>query len=65
MAMLMSDTEIFKEIREENDEKMRQADLDRLQNWSDTWLIKLRPNKCKVMSVANKCEQRNKALLSL
>ena len=58
----MSDTEIFKEIREENDEKMRQADLDRLQNWSDT---KFRPNKCKVMSVANKCEQRNKALLSL
>jgi hypothetical protein len=65
MAMLMSDTEIFKEIREENDEKMRRADLDRLQNWSDTWLIKFRPNKCKVMSVANKCEQRNKALLSL
>jgi hypothetical protein len=34
MAMLMSDTEIFKEIREENDEKMRRADLDSLQNWS-------------------------------
>jgi hypothetical protein len=34
---------------------MLQADLDSLQSWSDTWLLKFHPNKCKVMSVANKC----------
>jgi penicillin V acylase-like amidase (Ntn superfamily) len=33
---------------------MLQADLDNLQSWSDTWLLKFHPNKCKVMSVANK-----------
>ena len=40
-------TKIFREIREENDEKMLQADLDSLQSWSDTWLLKFHPNKCK------------------
>jgi hypothetical protein len=44
----------FREIREEKDEKMLQADLDNLQSWSDTWLLKFHPNKCKVMSVGNK-----------
>ena len=44
----MSDTEIFKEIREENGEKMFQADLESLQHWSDTWLLKFHPNKYKV-----------------
>ena len=34
---------------------MLQANLASLQSWSDTWLLKFHPNKCKVMSVANKC----------
>ena len=34
---------------------MLQADLDSLQSLSDTWLLKFHPNKCKVISVANKC----------
>ena len=53
--LFADDTKIFREIREENDEKMLQADLDSLQSWSDTWLLNFHPNKCKVMSVANKC----------
>ena len=51
---MMSGQKNFREIREEKDEKMLQADLDNLQSWSDTWLLKFHPNKCKVMSVANK-----------
>ena len=38
--LFADDAKIFREIREENDEKMLQADLDSLQNWSDTWLSK-------------------------
>ena len=53
--LFADDAKIFREIREENDEKMLQADLDSLQSWSDTWLLKFHRNKCKVMSVANKC----------
>ena len=51
--LFADDTKIFREIREEKDEKMLQVDLDNLQSWSDTWLLKFHPNKCKVMSVAN------------
>ena len=43
--LFADDTKIFREIREENDEKMLQADLDSLQSWSDTWLLKFHPNK--------------------
>jgi hypothetical protein len=38
---------------------MLQADLDNLQSWSDTCLLKFHPNKCKVMSVANKSVDYN------
>ena len=43
--LFADDTKYFREIQEENDEKMLQADLDSLQNWSDTWLLKFHPNK--------------------
>jgi hypothetical protein len=39
--LLADDTKGFREIREENDEKMLQADLDSLQSWSDTWLLNI------------------------
>jgi hypothetical protein len=47
--LFADDAKNFREIREENDEQMLQADLDSLQSWSDTWLLKFHPNKCKVM----------------
>ena len=53
--LFADDTKFFREIREENGVKMLQADLESLQNWSDTRLLKFHPNKCKVMSIANKC----------
>jgi hypothetical protein len=34
--LFADDTKHFREIREEKDEKMLQADLDNLQSWSDT-----------------------------
>jgi hypothetical protein len=37
--LFADDTNIFREIREEYDEKMLQTDLDSLQSWSDTWLL--------------------------
>ena len=46
-------TQIFREIKTEEDRKHLQDDLDKLQQWSDTWL-KFHPNKCKVMSISNK-----------
>ena len=48
------DTNIFREIKTEEDRTHLQDDLDKLQQWSDTWLLKFHPIKCKVMSVSNK-----------
>ena len=51
--LFADDTKIFREIKTE-DRKYLQDDLDKLQQWSDTWLLKFHQNKCKVMSISNK-----------
>ena len=38
----------------ESDGKGLQADLDELVNWSNEWLLKFNPAKCKVMHVGHK-----------
>ena len=45
---------IFREIKSPNDEEKLQNDLDELQKWTDTWLLKFHPNKCKVLTVSNR-----------
>ena len=52
--LFADDTKHFREIKTEEDRKHPQDDLDKLQQWSDTWLLKFHPNKCKVMSISNK-----------
>jgi len=52
--LFADDTKIFKEIKSSNDEGKLQNDLDELQKWSDTWLLKFHPNKCKVLTVSNR-----------
>ena len=52
--LFADDTNSFREIKTEEDRKHLQDDLDKLQQWSDTWLLKFHPNKCKVMSISNK-----------
>ena len=55
--LFADDTKIFREINVQPDVEMLQKDLDELQKWSDTWLLKFHPNKCKVMTVATKSEE--------
>jgi hypothetical protein len=59
--LFADDTKIYKEISCEDDVRGLQADLDQLQKWSDTWLLKFHPNKCKVMTVSNKTKLENKS----
>jgi retron-type reverse transcriptase len=59
--LFADDTKIYKEISCEDDVRGLQADLDQLQKWSDTWLLKFHPNKCKVRSVSNKTKLENKS----
>ena len=39
-----------------NDRINLQQDLDSLQNWSDKWLLRFNPDKCKVMHIGHDCK---------
>ena len=52
--LFADDTKLYKEIKSPEDSNSLQRDLDSLQEWSNTWLLKFHPNKCKVMTVSNK-----------
>ena len=49
LVMFADDTKIYRVIRDENDAKILQEDLDALQRWSEKWLLKFNISKCKVM----------------
>ena len=47
--MFADDTKIFNIIKSPEDQEILQNDLDTLCMWSDKWLLKFHPEKCKVM----------------
>ncbi len=47
------DTKIFRIIKGEDDERILQNDLKRLEKWSSDWLLKFHPEKCKHMKIGN------------
>ena len=44
--MFADDTKIFRQISEQTDREIIQSDLDKLFDWSQTWLLKFHPDKC-------------------
>ena len=52
--LFADDTKVFREIKFPQDKEILQVDIDNLVNWSDTWLLKFHPDKCKVMSIGHK-----------
>ena len=56
--LFADDTKIFREIKSPNDEEKLQNDLDELHKWSDTWLLKFHPNKCKVLTIEKWLKKR-------
>ena len=56
-VFLFADEKKFlREIKDDSD-GIIQSDLNELFNWSETWLLKFHPNKCKVLPVLNKNKQ--------
>ena len=49
--LFADDTKISRPITTEGDEQQLQRDLDKLTDWSDTWLLKFHPDKCKHMQI--------------
>jgi len=51
--MFVDDTKIWRKIKKLEDSSSLQDDLDRLTEWSRTWLLHFNPEDCKVMHIAH------------
>ena len=49
--LFVDDTKLFRVINSLDDQHILQNDLVKLENWSDTWLLKFHPEKCKHMNI--------------
>ena len=49
--LFADDTKIFKLINTRDDKETLQRDLNRLTEWSETWLLRFHPEKCKQMHI--------------
>ena len=52
--LFADDTKIFRVINSLDDQQILQNDLVKLENWSDTWLLKFHPEKCKHVNIHRK-----------
>jgi hypothetical protein len=50
--LFADDTKIFRNITDGEDKEILQDDLENLENWSNTWLLKFHLEKCKHMNIA-------------
>ena len=49
--LFADDTKIFNLVRDQNDRDTLQRDLEKLTEWSETWLLKFHPDKCKFLHI--------------
>ncbi len=54
--LFADDTKIFRVIKSDVDQQTLQEDLNKLHQWSSTWLLRFHPEKCKSMRVSTKQE---------
>ncbi len=52
--LFADDTKIFRKIKSEEDREGLQRDLKTLEEWSNTWLLRFHPDKCKHMHIGSK-----------
>ena len=60
--MFADDTNIYREIVSDQDIRILQADINTLQKWSDDWLLRFHPEKCKLMTVTRKNDPESRIL---
>ena len=51
--LFANDIKIFRTITDKNDQGILQDDLNTLEQWSNKWLLKFHPSKCKHMTIGN------------
>ena len=52
--LFADDTMIYMAVKGENDAKLLQADLNKLTDWEDKWMMQFHPDKCEVISITRK-----------
>ena len=52
--LFADDTKLFRHIIDFKSAEELQGDLNKLQEWSSTWLLKFHPDKCKVLTLGNR-----------
>ena len=50
--LFADDTKIYRRISSMEDREVLQSDLTKLQDWSNRWILKFHPDKCKSMSIS-------------
>ncbi len=53
LYLYADDTKIYREINDENDVRMLQEDIYCMCKWSEKWLLKFHPDKCKTMHIGH------------
>ena len=54
------DTKIFRIITGENDHNIMQEDLQKMEDWSNNWLLKFHSEKCKYMNITRTINEGNR-----
>ncbi len=54
MRLFADDCLVYKTIKSEKDQLQLQEDLNKLENWADTWGMKFNPSKCYILSTSKK-----------
>ena len=64
--LFADDTKVAKAIRNFVDALQLQEDIERLENWSNVWLLKFHPDKCHVLTLGkfNKIKHAHKYMLN-
>ena len=52
--LFADNAKIYREIKSQEDRNILQEDLNKLQEWSRTWLLQFNEDKCKVMHIGKK-----------
>ena len=56
--MFADDTKLYRDIANQSDIEIIQNDINNLFKWSEKWLLRFHPDKCKVLSIIGKRHQQ-------
>jgi hypothetical protein len=56
--LFADDTKVYRVIKDERDNMIFQNDINSLQAWSDKWLLKFHPEKCKIMHIGSRPDEQ-------